>query len=253
MTDGLNFGNPEQPHVYWQFKEAVQGIADAAETMGTPVISGNVSFYNQSELGEVPPTPLIGMLGILEDAADRLPSAPTGIGHLALLDIPLEEGHGLGASAYLAYVHDLEDGRPMAPNMDKERVLGHFLSELAAAKKIASAHDSSEGGLAVALAELAISGIKVEVTLPGDGRIDAALFGEVPGRVLVGLPDRADGRSVGTEIAADAKRLGLRLSMIGSYGPGEGLAIRVGTEGLTWNMADLREAYNFSIEKSLNY
>jgi phosphoribosylformylglycinamidine synthase subunit PurL len=253
VTDGLNFGNPEQPHVYWQFKEAVQGIADAAETMGTPVISGNVSFYNQSELGEVPPTPLIGMLGILENAANRISSAPTGIGHLALLDIPLPESHGLGASAYLAYVHDVEDGRPIAPDMEKERALGHFLADLAANGKIVSAHDSSEGGLAVALAEIAIAGVKVEGTIPNAARIDSALFGEVPGRVLVGIPDHGDSEAVGTEIAVDAKRLGLRLSMIGSYGPGDGLAIRVGTEGLTWNMAELREAYNLSIEKSLNY
>ncbi len=253
VTDGLNFGNPEQPHVYWQFKEAVQGIADAAETMGTPVISGNVSFYNQSELGEVPPTPLIGMLGILENAANRIPSAPTSIGHLALLDIPLPKSHGLGASAYLAYVHDVEDGRPTAPDMEKERALGHFLADLASNGKIVSAHDSSEGGLAVALAELAIAGVKIEAALPEASRIDSALFGELPGRVLVGLPDRPDSEAVGTEIAADAKRLGLRLSIIGSYGPGDGLAIRVGTEGLTWNMAELREAYNLSIEKSLNY
>lgn len=198
VTDGLNFGNPQLPHVYWQFKEAVRGIADACETMNTPVISGNVSFYNESDLGEVLPTPLIGMLGVLEQADRRIGMGlPADDAMIAVLSTPLSEftQQGLGASEVLSVLHGIEDGCPVAPDMDAERRLCECLSALAHQGRIRCAHDLAEGGFAVALAEMAIvGGIGAEVEAPyralGEpSRPDAVLFGEFPGRVIVALDD----------------------------------------------------------------
>ena len=134
LTDGLNFGNPQHGRVYWQFDRAVKGIADAAEALGTPVISGNVSFYNESDLGEVPPTPLIGAVGVLEDASNKLTLAPKEPATLVLLSVVEGEPEhdGVGASAWLAAVHDREDGYPVMPNLAGERALYALLAEGAA-------------------------------------------------------------------------------------------------------------------------
>jgi phosphoribosylformylglycinamidine synthase II len=196
ITDGLNFGNPQRPHVYWQFKESVRGLAEAAEAMGTPVISGNVSFYNESELGEVLPTPLVGMLGLMDDAEKRIGIAPiSDRGLLALITTPLDSPvqSGLGASEYLAEIHGIEDGVPVAPNLKLEKALCELLAQAAEQQVIEAAHDLSEGGLAVAAAEMAIvsntgmhlKGESITASFATSYRTDAVLFGEVPGRVLV--------------------------------------------------------------------
>ncbi|HLO97395.1 MAG TPA: phosphoribosylformylglycinamidine synthase subunit PurL, partial [Fimbriimonas sp.] len=133
-TDGLNFGNPQQPHVYWQFSEAVNGIAEACEVLGTPVISGNVSFYNESDLGEIPPTPIIGMLGIHDSRSHIVPNTVTPGQSLVLLDVsgtPSKQD-GIGASSYLAVLHGVEDGYPEAPALAQEKQLCNCLVQLAA-------------------------------------------------------------------------------------------------------------------------
>lgn len=196
-TDGLNFGNPQSPHVYWQFERAVKGIADACEALGTPVVSGNVSFYNESILGEVLPTPLVGVVGVLERADDHVPGrAGPGltVGVISYGNPARQEG--LGASAFLSVVHGVEDGLPVPVDLAAERVLTETLVRLAEGRLMASAHDVSEGGLAVALAESLLPGTGVFVDLSSmpdsDGlRDDAILFGEFPGQVIV-LTDRAD-------------------------------------------------------------
>ncbi|AIE87089.1 phosphoribosylformylglycinamidine synthase II [Fimbriimonas ginsengisoli Gsoil 348] len=241
VTDGLNFGNPTYPHVYWQFDRAVKGIADAAEAMGTPVISGNVSFYNESDLGEVPPTPLIGMLGILEDVNQRVGLAPQSPTNLFLLEIAeLEAGQaGLGASLFLSELHDREDGYPEAPFLDGERRIQQALVDGVAAGVILSAHDSSEGGLAVALAEIALhSG--VSAALPEGPTLAAALFGEIPGRVVVGASDASKIESLATHHQ-------LRLTRLGTYGSGEGLRLTLGGLDLAWSSEELRTAYESAI------
>lgn len=238
-TDGLNFGNPTYPHVYWQFERAVKGIADAAEWLNTPVISGNVSFYNESDLGEVPPTPLIGMLGILDHADRRVASAPSAPCKLGLLEIPFAEKEqaGLGASAFAAYVHGVEDGYPIEPNVLAERTLCNLLADWAEAGTIVSAHDSSEGGLAVAAAEIAIhSGLAVQVNLADEA---SALFGEVPGQVLVGFfADSA-------ELTKAAEAVGLRFSELGAVSEGSGLTIG----GLQWSLDELKSTFEGALPK----
>ncbi len=254
VTDGLNFGSPQSPHVYWQFDNAVRGIADAAEVLGTPVISGNVSFYNESELGEVPPTPLIGMVGILEDVDKRIPLAPTQPSDLLLISIPnLDVTHeALGAGAYLYYVSGHEDGYPVATDLPAELKLAQALTELAAAETIQSAHDTSEGGLAVALAEIAIvSGLGLDVELDGEpfvysSRIDAQLFGELPGRVVVAV----DEQSV-SEVERVCVGKGLHVQRIGQVLENPNLTIRVSGEAHRWPVNDLVSAYERSIPDAL--
>ncbi len=192
ITDGLNFGNPQRPHVYWQFSEAVKGIADASDALGTPVISGNVSFYNESDLGEVLPTPMIGMVGILNNAGDALSMAgQLESGVVMLVAAPVEwVQDGLGASLAAAMLSGKEVGVPTAPNMAGERALGEFMVKGAEGKWMDWAHDCSEGGIATAAAEVCLAGkVGMMLTVGWDGGSSAtgALYGEVAGRILVGI------------------------------------------------------------------
>ncbi len=190
-TDGLNFGNPQNPGVYWQFERSVKGIADACEVMKTPVVSGNVSFYNQSDAGEILPTPLIGMMGIIDDASHRIGQKIAGDNlELSLIRYSNEIGmfEGLGASEFLASVHGIESGRPIAPKMEQERALCGLLVELARRRLITAAHDVSEGGLLICVAEMVMGtdfGIAVNLDGLGNQRIESLAFGEFPGWVVV--------------------------------------------------------------------
>jgi len=249
VTDGLNFGNPTYPHVYWQFSEAVKGIADAAEVMNTPVISGNVSFYNESDLGEVLPTPLIGMLGILDDASKRVGIAPAEAMELVLLSTSetAPEQQGLGASAFLAEIHGIEDGYPEAPNIESERRLCAALADGVKTGAILAAHDLSDGGLAVAAAEIVLAGAPVQIiSLPRIAtRNDAILFGEVPGRVLVSTHS--------VQAVSDlADRFNLQAYPVGHVGFGEGLTIRLHDHVLTWTYLELEEAFEDAIPTVMN-
>lgn len=252
ITDGLNFGNPQLPHVYWQFDEAVRGIAEAAEVLGTPVISGNVSFYNQSDLGEVLPTPLIGMLGVMDDVECRLPlSPPPGNGLLALVSVPfvLSDQRGLGASAYAALACGVEDGYPEEPNLEGERALAEFLVGAASERRLISAHDSSEGGLAVALAEIAVvGGHAIEANLQGEAI--PALFGERPGQVVLSVANEA----AITWLASQARSRGLELGKIGTYREGTGLAIQVEDKTAIRLEGDaLQSAYDYAIPNLMGH
>jgi len=226
ITDCLNFGNPQKPHVFFQFQKCVEGIAQASEYFDTPVISGNVSFYNESELGEVLPTPTIGMLGVLDRVEDRVGAGfpQAGLKVLLISDGRLTEKdeameHGLGASEYLSVVHGQERGAPASLSLKAERALQRFLVEAARRRLIASAHDLSDGGFAVALAECAIIGqIGANVELMPEAfawtnRIDAELFGERHTRVLVSAePDKTD------TLQALAESHGLACLPIGTTG-----------------------------------
>lgn len=239
VTDGLNFGNPQLPHVYWQFKEAVQGIADAAETLGTPVVSGNVSFYNQSDLGEVLPTPLIGMLGILEDGSARVGIAPDESCDLWLVSVPLSEDkhRGLGASAFLYELHGLETGYPAAPDLAGEKRLAEFLVTGVSSKAILSAHDCSEGGLAVALAEIMLASphFSVNAELP-----ESEWFSEFPGRALVGS-------HAGIGIESLAQSYGLNARCIGGIRTAISDEANLTLGSVTWSWQVASSAYHDSI------
>jgi len=199
ITDCLNFGNPQRPEIFYQFEQCVRGIADASELLETPVISGNVSFYNESERGAIYPTPTIGMLGILERVEDCVGAGFPEAGLAVLLVAPMHYGDpllGLGGSEYLAVIHGLERGTPPPLDLHAEKSLHRFLVQAAQRRLVHSAHDLSEGGFAVALAECAlIEGIGARVQLPplqgadtrppSVPRLDALLFGEAPTRVIL--------------------------------------------------------------------
>ena len=190
LTDCLNFGNPERPEIAYQLAQAVRGIGDAARALGTPVVSGNASLYNETSGLPVAPTPVIGMLGLLEEI-DRLVRMPfQAEGDLVFLvgaDVP-QPPATLGGSEYLATLHNREAG-PVAVDLEAEAALIRFLTSAAQRGLLRSAHDCSDGGLAVALAECAIAGgLGLDASALELGpRLDAALFGEAGARAVVSL------------------------------------------------------------------
>ena len=242
VTDGLNYGNPQRPHVYWQFRESVKGIADACETMGTPVISGNVSFYNESELGEVLPTPLVGMLGVLDDSSKAVGIAPTSesgsIFLVSVMSVEVRQG-GLGATEFLHEVHGIDNGVPTAPDVEGERRLCDFLVLAASSGNLEFAHDLSDGGLAVAAAEVALAGeCGLNLQVSHQVRQDSLLFGEVPGRVLIGMTEEDSG------IRESAERHGLTFEAIGTWSR---RASTLTINETSWTLDHLRSAYENSI------
>ncbi len=190
-TDCLNFGNPEKPEIFWQFQQAVDGIATACEVLGTPVISGNVSFYNETPEGAVFPTPTIGIVGVLEDVDRHCKAAFQLPGDAIVLLKPQgwsDPQQGLGGSEYLAVIHDVESGRCPALDIEAEARLQTCVRTAIAEGLLHSAHDCSDGGLAVCIVESALAGNRGAcVDIATDERPDAALFGETASRIVVTL------------------------------------------------------------------
>ncbi len=184
LTDCLNFGNPEKLDVYWQFEQCILGMSGACEILGVPVISGNVSFYNETRGHPVYPTPVVGMLGLIEDIDKRCSMAFKNEDDIVLLMGSPNVG-GLAGSEYLELVHGKIAGRPTI-DIEFEKHLQNGLLAAIGQGLLASAHDCSDGGLAVAVAESCIAGnIGFEGTVPSSGRLDTALFGEMQSRVVV--------------------------------------------------------------------
>ncbi len=201
ITNCLNFGNPYDPEVFYQFKEAVRGIGDACRTLETPVTGGNVSFYNESPDGAIYPTPTIGMLGIIEDITKVVSSSFKNLGDAIILlkanksSDPLD---GLGGSEYLRITSGEIAGKSPSCDLDGEKRLIKLLVVLADKELINSAHDVSEGGIAVTLAECCF-GMSTErmfgalINLDLSAAKAARLFGESQGRVVISAdPDQVD-------------------------------------------------------------
>jgi phosphoribosylformylglycinamidine synthase subunit PurL len=187
VTDCLNFGSPEDPAVMWQFAEATRGLAEACRTLGTPVTGGNVSFYNQTGATAINPTPVIGVLGVIDNVTNSVPSGFTAPGHHVFLVGAATEDE-LDGSAWAWVEHRHLGGRPPKVRLGDERRLATFLAECAARSLISSAHDLSEGGLAQALVEaVLINGVGVEVGLEQDPF--TILFSETAARVIVATHD----------------------------------------------------------------
>ena len=184
ITDCLNFGNPEKPEVMAQFEAAVRGIADACRVLGAPVVSGNVSLYNETDGRAIPPTPTVGMVGLLEDVDKHVRTPFRANGDLiAVLGETRDE---LGASEFLRVVRGRDEGPCPDVDLEAEKRLVDLLATLAEKGLLASAHDVSDGGLAVALAESAMQGgIGATIALDGAARSTALLFGESTGRAVV--------------------------------------------------------------------
>jgi phosphoribosylformylglycinamidine synthase II len=189
LTNCLNFGNPEKPEIMWQLREAIAGLGEAAEALGTPVVSGNVSLYNETHGVPIHPTPTIAMVGLLEPWESHAVSHFTEPGHEVLLLGETREE--LGGSVWLALRRGLEAGLPPRVDLEHERRLQGLLARAVRAGLLVTAHDVSDGGLAVALAECCFGGeadVGAELTLADRMRPDALLFGESTGRVIAAAP-----------------------------------------------------------------
>jgi phosphoribosylformylglycinamidine synthase len=208
VTNCLNFGSPEDPAVMWQLAEAVRGLADGCKHLGIPVTGGNVSLYNQTGATAIHPTPVIGVLGVHDDVRRRLAAGfATDGAEVVLLGRTSEE---FGGSAWAEVVHQHLGGLPPAADLDAERQLAILVTAAAAAGMLASAHDLSDGGLAIALAEACLYGGRgCAVVLPGDPF--TALFSESAARALVSVvPGREQ------EFAALAAEHGVPATVLGA-------------------------------------
>jgi phosphoribosylformylglycinamidine synthase len=190
LTDCLNFGNPERPEIMWQFVLAIEGMKDACEYFKVPIVSGNVSFYNETNGLSIYPTPMLGMVGLIDSADKTMTQWFKQDGDTILLLGKTRED--LGGSEYLKVLHHREQGSPPFLSLETEKTLHDFILNMIREGVVQSAHDCSDGGLSVALAECCISAPDVRrgavVRLSLDVlRRDALLFGESQSRVVLSV------------------------------------------------------------------
>jgi phosphoribosylformylglycinamidine synthase len=262
-TDNLNFGNPHNPETFWQLKESVRGLAEACRAFNAPVTGGNVSLYNQSPAGPIDPTPTVAMVGLISNPAHVTTQWFKDEGdEILLLGEPSDAGDklfGLGGSAFLKRSHGLKTGTPPPCRLEKEAELHSALRSLICSGSVKSAHDCSEGGLAVALAECCISqqlaretprliGARIDLDPPAEtgaekaqaqpaGRLDGLLFGESHGRVIITVA--AGGVA---KVLAQAKILGVPATRIGVVG-GTELQIQARARSIKWDVTELHDVW----------
>jgi phosphoribosylformylglycinamidine synthase len=250
ITDCLNFGNPENPPIAWQLAQTIQGMADACRAFAVPVISGNVSLYNESFAQPIYPTPVVGMLGLLEDVEKRCGAGfgPAGDALVLLGDAaPVLDG-----SEYQKRWYGRVEGRIPDVDLAAEVALQQVLRDVISVGLIHSAHDCADGGLAVTLAESCLlGGTGARVHLDGasggafGGRHDLTLFGEAPTRVVVSC--RQEHVQALAGFCADA---GVPWAVIGSVG-GDSLRMELGSELVELPLAVLRDTYEEGIPRVL--
>lgn len=255
ITNCLNFGSPERPEVFFQFREACRGIADACRAFGTPVTGGNVSFYNESPNGAIDPTPTIGMVGLLSRIEDRVVSYFDAPGDEVFI---LGQTSGiLGGSAYWAEVCDFVGGDQPAVDLEAELRLQRFLVAAAEQKLLRSAHDCSEGGLAVALAEAVVGGpyvpgsLGASLDLTGyapDVPMDGLLYGEDGARAVVSCSQAA-----ARPLIALADQHGVPVFRAGLVESAGTLELQVGTHLFSWSTDALRRIYFDAIPRRMQH
>jgi phosphoribosylformylglycinamidine synthase subunit PurL len=241
VTDCLNFANPDRPEVYWELEETIAGLAYACRSLQLPIVSGNVSLYNDSN-GEsaIYPTPVVGMIGLIDDYAKRLGAGFRADGDFVLL---IGSSHNdLGGSEYLKVEHGYVAGRPPALDLTREQAVNRVVLAAAQNGYLHSAHDCAEGGMLVALAEgclLGSIGVRCPAVRPEPPlRLDAAFFGESPSRYIVSVTSRAM-----PELQSLARRHNVELSLLGLTG---GAALEF--EGqLKLSLGELRDAWEATV------
>lgn len=245
LTNCLNFGNPEKPNVYWQMKNAIAGMGEAARTLDTPVVSGNVSLYNETAQAAIYPTPVVGMVGLLQDIDKRCDMAFKEAGDLIVLLGSLRDE--LGGSEYLSVCHNLESGTVPEADLNQEKALIELVLAAINEKLLKSCHDISDGGLAVTVAESCIKGnigcqikidkTKLEKIKMNSIRDDGILFSEAPGRVVASLSAEALERL--QELASNH---GVELQLLGNV---EGDDLKYYVEGREMVKLAVKEARGF--------
>jgi phosphoribosylformylglycinamidine synthase len=231
VTDNLNFGNPERPEIMGQIVRAIDGMAEACEALAFPVVSGNVSLYNETNGQAIPPTPTVGAVGLIADCARRADFSNMHAGeHLVLIG---ETRGELGASMYLREILGREDGAPPPVDLAAEKRNGDFIRSAIQSGQVSVVHDLSDGGLVAAAAEMALaSGVGAQLTAPKDLPAAAFLFGEDQARYLVAT-------AAGEALLAAAEAAGVPARIVGEAG-GEALAV----PGLfSLSLAGLAEAH----------
>ncbi len=282
VTDNLNFGNPHSPEIFWQLRESVRGIAEACRVFNAPVTGGNVSLYNQSPNGPIDPTPTVAMVGLVEKPEHVVTQWFKDEGDaIILLGIPSNADdplRGLGGSAYLQVIHGKKTGSPPRCNLEKEKELHLAIRALIHSGVVKSAHDCSEGGLAVALAESCISqlvaretprliGAEVDLSSvaavqdcrtnqeendgsgckpPLQTRLDALLFGETQGRIIISVSALDTGK-----VLAQAKILGVPAIRLGTV-RGSALQIRAGQYTLSGDLREFHDLWWNSIARAMS-
>jgi phosphoribosylformylglycinamidine synthase len=263
VTDNLNFGNPFNPEIFWQLREAVRGLADGCRAFNAPVTGGNVSLYNQSPNGPIDPTPTVAMVGLIEKPEHVTTQWFKDEGDAIILLGDLVDSAdpllGLGGSAYLQRIHGLKTGTPPRCDLEREKDLNLALRALIHSGAVKSAHDCSEGGLAVAVAECCISqqvacetprliGAQLDLSAgaPDGTRLDALLFGEAQGRFVI-----STSALDAVKVVARAKLLGVSAARIGAVG-GDKLQIKAGAAELSWLVAELHDLWWNSIARAVD-
>jgi len=239
ITNCLNFGTPTDPEIFWQFVKCVEGMADACRYLGTPVTGGNVSFYNENPEGAIDPTPIVGMLGLVEDTSFFVTPWFKRKGDLIIL---LGEGEEeFGGSEYLYYIHHLKRGKPPHLDLTKERNLQRACLKAIKKRLLSSVHDISDGGLAVCLAESCFLngenflGAKIELKNREGKRDDLLLFGETQSRIIVSCSPQKF-----PTLEKVAREYKVKIEVLGEVG-GKKLIIK--NEGKTLICEDVEKLY----------
>ncbi len=247
LTDNLNYGNPHDPELFWQLREGVEGMAEACRAFDLPVTGGNVSLYNQSPSGPIHPTPVVGVVGKVEEGARLVPAVfSSGGGEVALLGT--NASGGLGASLYLQEIHGAVAGKLAPVDLAAEKKLHGFMRKLLVQPGIRAVHDVGEGGILWALAEMTFGedsgGGEFKVPC-GQERPEETLFGEGAGRILVEVDE-----SSLAEIENLAREAGVGFTRLGRTG-GKELKISCGEAETSWIVGHLRQDYENSLPKAL--
>lgn len=247
LTDCLNFGNPENPEISWQFRECVRGMSEACRALDVPVISGNVSFYNETGDQSIPPTPTVAMVGLIPDVT-RVPASHfvNGGDRIVLLGKTQAE---FGGSAYLRLLHDLEQGKPPGVELGSEGRLVELMRYLAFEGWLNTAHDLSDGGLAVALAEACFTGASSGQSLGAEVKVDLPptwLFSESQGRALVAVPPKHL-----DQVLEEAESMGVPAVEIGSVG-GDDLVVQCDGSSLREPVEELHRIWATALPRALD-
>ena len=259
-TDNLNFGNPHNPELFWQLKESVRGVADACRALNAPVTGGNVSLYNQNPKGAIDPTPTVAMVGVIEKPEHITTQWFKDEGDvIILLGEPLDKADqlgGLGGSGFLQAVHRIKNGLPPRCDLNVAQTLHEGVRALIYGGSVKSAHDCSEGGLLVAVAESSISqqqarhtprliGAKLDLSEIKGARLDALLFGETQSRIVISTSAIDAGK-----VLAQAKALKVPALRLGTVG-GDKLTVKAESGEWAWALTELHDQWFNAIARAM--